>query len=355
MSTKQGGKKVEADIKEELKQILAGEIDEVVRNQFINIVNNTYFGKDKEILELLDQFFFLQEKSIPVLDVFSILRTVFCVNKYFDNNDRSFFDGLAATKEYLRTHQAEAWQAFFDSFVIRGKGAFYYSINIYEKILDDTFAVAAIQKVSNNFPWILMIRSLLYYTFIPKRTVQMMFQVVPFILAHDEMIYREFCLKEVFKSLRYTCFTVSHNYMESEVKGQKALGVAIQNEWDKFQLLQKQSKQIPDLQESEQRRFLFFQAYQLREKRMKEEAESQSVFASLFSRSYIKYGNGVGRFFDTNDGNYGYEFHPGVALRHEVELPEKAITDPLAWCIEKVRTFEMREKYLEAYYQRTYS
>lgn len=346
---------METDKKEELKQILAGEIDEVGRNLFISIVNNTYFGKDKEILELLDLFFYIQEKNIPVLEVFSILRTVFCVNKYFENNDRSFFDGLAATQKYLRMHQAEAWQAFFDSFVIRGKGAFYYSINIYEKILDDTCAVAAIQKVSNNFPWILMIRSLLYYTVVPKRTVQMMFQVVPFILAHDETIYMEFCLKEVFKSLRYTCFIVAQNYMESELKGQKTLGIAIQNEWDKFQLLQKQSKQIPDLQESEQRRFLFFQAYQLREQRMKEEAESQSVFASLFSRSYMKYGNGVGHFFDTTDGKYGYEFHPAVALRHEVEFPEKAITDPLTWSIEMVKTFDMREKYLETYYQRTYS
>lgn len=349
------GEKLETDKKEELKQILAGEIDMVCRNRFCDIVENSFFGKDGEILELLDQFLYLEENNISVLDAFSILRAVFCVNEYFDDKDRSFFDGLAATKVYLRAHQSEAWQAFFDSFVIPGKGAFYYSINLFEEILDDSCAMAAIEQVPANYPWLLLIRSLMYYTGVPKRTVQMMFQVVPFIQEKDEELYREFCLKKVFKNLRDTCFTVSESFTESENKRQIALAVGIQEKWNKFQILQKKSKEIPDLQESEQRRFLFYQARVLKDKRIAEQIRTQSVFLSLFPRSSMKYGNGVGRFFETTKGNFGYEFHPAVALRRETEVPEMAISDPLAWGIETVITFNMREKYLETDYKRTYS
>lgn len=318
------------------------EISEELKEIF-NIIIGCSVERDRQILDLLDRYLYLQVKKGKWREALQIMQKIFIANKYLAQY-QDFFDCMDSVQSELRRYSAEITLEAIEYILIGGIDQLFFGVGLLIKIgdiqkLHDIKNESGILRTFTDAQMVHLMKGILYYAVDNKAICYMAFRLLEF-SSESGSLYIEFCMKEVFENYPATMCEAAEHYKESEEEKQRCLADNVIKRQEFLRSERSLSYNIKDLQPSHERQYIYHRAQMEQNRRINKSANEQSVFAQLFSTKTMKYGERNAHVMTGRKDEKIYQVTPYMRHEYQVELPSVYVEDPVE--------FELRRRaYLE--------
>lgn len=245
-----------------------------------------------------------------------------------------FFNGLSLVVVELFKNQEKVLRVVFECMLSNNIDELFFGLGLLMKS-GNLIRYKGIQDLYfSSDQLIRILKAILYYSFDSSKTCNIAFQLLSFIDEKPDK-YLNFCMEDVYRNYPGTLLETSKRFMESEVALQVQLSELVKKAYEKMKKEHELCSKNKDLQPYWEHQYIYRRAVQEQNKQISKKANEQSVFASLFSRRILKYGVRNAHIIKGANGEKYYQSSPYQYIKHEMELPELYLDDPVGFAMKK--------------------
>ena len=297
------------------------------------------FCKELRFLNVLDHYLYtyLQDGEWPY--ALQLMKRVFIANRYSEDYT-GFFHALNLVAGEITKYSAEVTCQALKDVLFGDIGHLFFGLGLlmeYGNIpaLKKNATNSVLPITLTNTQMIQLSKAILYFSIDTKKTCHIAFQLLELSNDGSNEQYIEFCLEEIFENYPATMYKVAKQYTATAEGSQMVLSRKVIHTYEQRSADRKHCYEVKDLRTSEEHNYIYRKALAERNKKIQKQANEQSLFATLFTSQYLKYGVRNVHVMIGRKEEMIFQVSPYAHIQHEVELPTLYIRDPVSFGLRK--------------------
>lgn len=318
-------------------------VDNIIDN---NIINNS------EVLRGVSGYYYKMlsddEKGDLSELVIEKLYIIFIKNNYTNENYKNFFDSVIDVLNMLKKNQKVVWNFFLKSFKGKSSSCLWFSLGIYEYILErPLLSTLADAKLENAKLYIYIIKFILFFGTGGEQIVKFIFDVVKFIPKERMDLYVGECATEMYSVYPYTSARLANEYKNGNYQQQITLAKLLNKKHALFIKAQEKRLSVPDFNPSLKFHEINNDIRNQINMEINKAADEKSIFSQIFPKVVLKYGNKVDVVKRSQHNTVEHVDMEYSCIKFEYEMPMLYMRDPVDFIVRCNRIIKERGEFVE--------
>lgn len=309
-----------------------------ITNEFLTVS----FEMEEQILGGLD-YFFEQLCNNDILIAFDKLNSVFTINEYGINyGSKDFFDEITHTKSILAKKQNAFIGVWLDKFLNGNSTDFYFAIALFFDII----SIKKLEEYLKTKPLtyeqtIDLLDGVTLFSFNIKKTIALVFTLSQFVDNNDS--YFKYCIDNIYSNYPGEFISAAEKLIETGSKQQVELSKQIISHDTVIKDKIKKCHSDKDFKVPSERMLAYYKLQQSQTKRINEDAEKRSIFASFFRSSKMKYGKRIA-YYQIDNEHDNFKVQEYTHFHESTELPQAFLNDPVTFYSKRMNYLNRKNK-----------
>ena len=300
---------------------------------------STPFGIDNKMLNDLD-YYFKWKAQRDCAGVLEQLYRLYKENKYA--LDHQFLEALPQTCMIFRNESEGITGYWYDRLIHGDKYEFYFSIEIFQKILplDQLESFLELQELVRS-EMLLGMEGILLFTPDENKIADLAFLLADKI--KDNELYFEFCKEKIYSNYSSVLTEKAKSYAASNNLYRAELAEKILAYDQEYKRKMQKGYEDKDYRINEDRYRKYQTAMAEQNRKIQEEAREGSFFGRYFPDRKMKYGRKIAFVQTVQKGELKYQVNAYAEFRYSMELPRKFLNYPVEFVYMKLDYLQRRE------------
>ena len=333
----------EGSVKE--KRICVQEINYRIKkakeySEIIEKILEKPFDKDRLILESVDYYFdyMLDENLIKSVDV---LYKVYDTNVFLNGDE--YLEYLPQASVKMNHKQEELFDIWWNKFLYGNNADFFLSVEMFRRILSlEKLEKYLCEMDVTKEDALLLLEGIFLFIIEEKKIANLVFVIAA--CVKDNEFFADYCIENVFVNYPGALIDVAKQHIDNENLYKKALAEYIVKFYDIFDEKIRKGYGDKDFVPPTDRRVVYQKFMVEQNREILNNANEQSLIASLFPSRKMKYGRRIAFLQTYGKGQYSYNVSEYARNTFSAELPKCFINDPMRYAYMRADYLKERRK-----------
>ena len=328
-----------------LKQKCIQSLEYCVKNsqscvEVLEQIISVSYEKDEQILQALDYYF--EQKFKENLDEsIKSLYKVYEINQY--ELDEQFMELLPLTSSVLNGEKKKILNFWCDKFLYGNTSEFFLSIKIFTQILvmEDIVYLFDTKNLMKH-ELLSLLEGILLFTINEKKLADLVFCMAAYI--KDKDFFFEYCLAHIYVNYSGTLLEKASEYTGKNDEYKLDLANRLIEYHESYKKKIQLGYMDKDFMPPIERQRIYQKTRLEQNQKINEQAEKNSVFASIFPSRKMKYGRRVAYVQTAKQGELFYQVNEYFQHKYKMELPSSFVNEPVKYGYLRIEYLRKRGK-----------
>lgn len=285
------------------------------------------YEKDTQILHALDYYFerkIEEDSSMAISNLYKI----FEMNKY--KLDEQFLGLLPQTCSALNREKKSLLYFWCNKFLYGKTSEFFLSVEIFNEILrvEDMVFLFDTRELKKQ-ELLSLLDGILLFTINEKKLADLVFCVAAYI--KDKDLFFKYCINNIYSNYSGVLMERAFEYAEKDDEYQSNLAHRLIEYNESYKRIIQLGYMDKDFMPPTERQRIYQKTRLEQNRKINEQAERNSVFASIFPSRKMKYGRRVAYVQTVKRGELFYQVNEFIQHKLEMELPSHFLNEPVKY------------------------